>query len=148
MKITICGSVAFYDEMLKVKADLEKVGHQVKLPPIEVPGKDGKMISVKEYYEIRKTASADEKWVWQRKGEAINNHFEKEVWADAILVTNYDKNGVKGYVGGNTLMEMGVAFFLKKKIYFLNSIPDLSYTEEIFGMNPTVLHGDLSKIHE
>ena len=148
MKITLCGSIAFYDQMQKVKIDLEKMSNEVKLPPIEVPGENGEMISVKEYYEKRKTAGADEKWVWQRKGEAITNHFGKIVWADAILVLNYDKKDIKGYVGGNTLMEIGVAFFLKKKIYFMNPIPSLSYTEEILGMNPVVLNGDLSKIQK
>lgn len=29
--------------------------------------------------------------------------------SDAILVLNYDKKGIKNYIGGNTLMEMGFA---------------------------------------
>jgi len=33
MKITICGSIAFYKEMEEVKEQLEKLGHEVKLPP-------------------------------------------------------------------------------------------------------------------
>ena len=33
MKITICGSIAFFDEMLKVKEDLESRGHTVQIPP-------------------------------------------------------------------------------------------------------------------
>jgi len=62
-------------------------------------------------------------------------------------VLNYDKKGVKGYVGGNTLMEIGVAFFLSKPIYLLNDIPeDVSYAEEILGMMPIVINGDLAKI--
>lgn len=147
MKITLCGSIAFYEEMLKVKADLEKMGNEVKLPPIEIPDENGVMITVKKFYELRKSATVDEKWVWQRKGEAITSHFEKIVWSDAILVLNYEKNGIQGYVGGNVLMEIGLAFFLKKKIYFLNEIPTLSYTEELLGMNPIVLNGDISKLN-
>ena len=66
--------------------------------------------------------------------------------ASDFLVLNYDKNGVKNYIGGNTLMEMGLAFFLKKKIYLLNQIPKLSYKEEVLGMRPIILGGDFSKI--
>jgi len=146
MKITICGSIAFYDEMLDLKAKLEKVGHKVKLPPFEIKNEKGEMISVKEYYELRKTTTDKNSWVWRQKGKSIKIHFKKEQWADAILVTNFDKNGIKGYVGGNTLMEMGVAFFLKKPIYLLNEIPEVSYKEEILGMFPVILFCDLLKI--
>jgi len=43
-------------------------------------------------------------------------------------------------------MEMGLAFFFKKKIYLLNDVPELSYKEEILGLKPVVINGDLSKI--
>src|SRR4030042_6967785 len=120
MKITICGSVAFQDEVLSLKEKLEKLGYEVKLWPSRLKNENGKPILVTEYYKIRHSANNDEKWVWDRKAEAIIEHFDKVAWSDAILVANYDKNNVKGYIGGNTFMEMGVAFFLKKKIYLLN----------------------------
>lgn len=146
MKITLCGSIAFYDEMLEVKARLESLGHEVKLPPKEVRGKDGELISVEEYYEIRKAADASEPWIWERKAEAIQAHFDKVEWADVVLITNYDKKGIDGYVGGNTLMEMGVAFHLKTPIYLLKRIPDIGYDEEIKGMHPILIDEDLSLI--
>ena len=147
MKITICGSIAFYDQMLIAKKQLEELGHEVKLPPTDVKDENGDPMSVADYYQKRKTATNSETWVWQRKKEAIDSHFDKIAWSDAVFVLNYDKKGVPGYVGGNTLMEMGVAFFLKKPIFFLNPIPELSYKEEILGMWPIVLNGDLSKIN-
>ncbi len=36
---------------------------------------------------------------------------------------NFDKYGVKNYISGNTLMEMGVAHVLNQKIYLYNSTP-------------------------
>lgn len=141
MKITICGSIAFYDDMLKAKKELESNGHEVDLPPIEVKDKDGKMIPVKKYYELRKNAKESDKWIWERKGEAMKWHFDKVEWSDAILVLNQDKNNIKGYVGANTLMEMGLALWLGKKIYLMNNIPEMSYTEEIRGMRPIILDG-------
>lgn len=146
MKITLCGSIAFIDEMDALRKDLEVIGHEVKLPPLEIADGDGKMIPVKEYYAIRKSAPDDHVWIWQRKAEAIHNHFDKVVWADAILVCNYDKNGTAGYVGANTLLEMGLAFHLGKPIYLLSAIPEISYKEEILGMWPVVIGGDLKKI--
>lgn len=66
---------------------------------------------------------------------------------DAILVCNFDKNGIKNYIGGNTLMEIGFAHVNNKKIFLLNSIPDMSYKDEIEAMEPTVINDDLSKIN-
>ena len=146
MKITICGSIAFQDKVLSVKENLEKLGHEVEIWPLKLKDEKGQLISAKEYYKIRRIANENEKWVWDRKTEVILEHFEKVARSDAILVANYDKNDVKGYIGGNTLMEMGLAFFLKKKIYLLNQIPELSYKEEILGVRPIILKGDLSKI--
>jgi len=146
MKITLCGSCKFTDEALSIKEKLEKMGHEVQIWPIKLKNDKGQPISVTDYYKIRHVASVDEKWVWDRKAEAVLEHFDKVVWADAILVANYEKNNVRGYIGGNTLMEMGLAFFLKKKIYLLNEIPEVSYKEEILGVKPILLEGDLTKI--
>ena len=60
---------------------------------------------------------------------------------------NLEKNGIKDYIGGNTFLEMGLACWLNKPIYLINPIPkELSYTEEIRGMQPIVINNDLSLI--
>lgn len=146
MKITICGSIFFYDEMLETKKELENLDHKVKLPPNTIKDKNGKMLPVKEYYKIRKTAKAQDSWIWDRKEEAMRKHFDKVVWADAILVLNYSKNKIDNYLGPNTLLEMGLAFHLRKKIYLLNEIPDILYKEEILAMKPIILYNNLSRI--
>jgi len=146
MNITICGSIAFYDEMIQVKEQLESLGHTIKLPPIEVKDKDGNLISVKKYYELRKNETDDVSWIWDRKKEAMEAHFDKVAWSDAILVLNYEKNNIKGYVGANTFLEMGLAMHLNKKIFLLNEIPEIGSKEEILGMKPIVVHGDLNKL--
>jgi hypothetical protein len=146
MKITLCASIAFIDEMAKIKTELKKMGHEIKMPPLEISNKDGKMISVKEYYAIRKAATDSETWVWQEKERRIRGHFDKIAWSDAILVLNYDKNNVSGYIGGNTFLEIGIAFYLGKKIFLLNQIPDMPYKEEILAMMPVVINDDLTLI--
>ncbi len=143
MKICICGSIAFFDEMLDAKKKLEEMGHEVDLPPTEVLDGEGKLIAVSEYYRIRK-AGSKEQWVWDAKKKAMLTHFKKEEWADAILVLNHEKNGFAGYIGANTLIEMGLALWLGKEIYLLNEIPEIPSKEEILGMQPTLLNGDLN----
>jgi len=145
MKITLCLSIKFWKEMLEIQKQLEEMGHTVLTPPHEVPNEKGEMIPVEEYYRIRKDSDrGDESWIWDLKEKAIRNHFEKVSQADAILVLNYDKKGIKNYIGANTLMEMGLALWLKKPIYLLNPIPEeLGYAEEVKGMMPIVINRDL-----
>jgi len=148
MLITICSSIQFWPQICEVKKQLEDLGHEVLTPPHEVPNKDGAMIPVEEYFRIRKEMvekGENIDWVWERKYQAIMWHFEKVAKADVILVLNFDKNNIANYIGGNTLMEMGVACWLKKPIYLYNDIPtEVSYFEEIKGMQPIVINRDLS----
>lgn len=146
MRITICGSIAFFDEMNTIKKQLESLGHEVKLPPYEIKDDTGKMIPVKEYYDKRKSETKYISWIWDRKKEAMKNHFEKVEWCDAILVLNYTKNNILNYIGANTLMEMGLALHLNKPIYLLHSIPEISYKEEVLGMKPIIINDNLKQI--
>ncbi len=153
MKITICGSIAFYKEMEQARDELIKLGYEVKIPELamEVPEEygGGKKVYFGQYIEDNGGIDAfppDHK-IWNLKEGAIKDHFEKIDWAEAILVLNPEKKGVTGYVGGNTLIEIGVAFYTQKKIFILNDVSSsLSYKQEIMGMKPVVLNGDLAKI--
>jgi hypothetical protein len=146
MKITLCGSITFIDEMVTLKNELEKLGHEAHTPVLEFRNENGDLISAKEFQVLRKSDEKQDDWVWRRKKEAMQGHFDEVVWSDAILVLNEDKNGIPGYIGANTLLEMGLAFHLKKPIYLWNPIPEISYKEELLGMWPVVLDRDLKKI--
>jgi predicted RNA-binding protein with PUA domain len=41
---------------------------------------------------------------------------------------------------------MAFAYVLDKKIFLLNPIPKISYSDEIYAMKPIILNGDLTKI--
>lgn len=153
MKITLCGSMAFYTEMEAVRTGLLARGHEVKIPElaVEAPEEFGgdKKVYFGQYVEENGGIDAFPVGhsIWNHKESAINDHFMKIEWSDAILVTNYEKRGVVGYVGGNTLIEIGLAFYLKKKIYLLNPVSsELSYKVEILGMKPILLNGDTTVI--
>lgn len=127
MKITICASVAFLDKIIKAREELYTCGCDVKVP---LPEEDRFSSGV---------ATTD-------RFNVMKDHLDSILHSDAILVLNYDKDGVEGYIGPNTLIEIGVAFFLKKKIFVLNSLPDLPLKEEIEAMEPVMLGGKLSNI--
>ena len=146
MKITICGSMAFFDEMLQVKQELEELGHSVKMPLTEITDNTGKVISVTQYYKLRNKITNEKSWVWDTKADAIRTHFEKIEWSDVIIVLNYTKNNIENYIGGNTFLEMGVAFHVDKPIYLLNKIPELAYKEELLGLKPIILNNNLKLI--
>jgi hypothetical protein len=141
MKITLCGSIAFHDEMLAAKKELQQRGHEVKLPPLEVEDESGRLIPVKKFYGLRKQETKDESWIRDRHREAMRNHFDKVEWSDAVLILNHEKKGIPGYIGANTLLEMGLAFHLNKKIYLLNEVPEVDSKEEILCMRPIILNG-------
>ena len=134
MTITICGSIKFFDDMLKVRAELEKMGHTV-LMPVKAPGVD--------YW-----AEDNSLRVEAKKGmNLINEHFHKIEKSDAILVVNKTKKDIKDYIGANTFLELGFAHYLGKKIYLLHSIPNQPYIiDEILTIDPILLEGDLKNL--
>lgn len=153
MKITICGSMVFSKEMESARDQLLKLGHKVKIPELALDVPDEFGGGKKTYFGkyIEENGGTDAFCVghkiWDLKGSAIKDHYDKIDWADAILVINHDKRGVAGYIGGNTLMEIGVAFYSKKPIYIFNPVSsELLYKQEILGMKPTVLNGNLELI--
>jgi hypothetical protein len=146
MKITICGSTAFINEMEAVAKQLAEMGHEAEFPPVKFVDGDGKEWHTVDYYKFKKTQPFNNPEFLNNHTQRIRDHFDKVQWADVILVTNYDKNGVANYIGPNTLMEMGLAFYLGKKIYLLNPIPDTPWKEEILGMRPVVISGNFEKV--
>lgn len=145
MVITICGSMVFAKEMLEAEEKLKSLGHEVYLPLNKLQDNQGNNISVEDYYKLRKSELPPE-WVWDRKKWVILEHFKKIERSEAVLVLNYEKNAIPGYIGANTLIEMGLALYLNKGIYLYNEIPEISYKEEILGMKPILINQDLDLI--
>ena len=135
-KIIICGSISVAREILKVKKELESSGFEVEIPEgVKRPE-----------IEAKTSSSISEKADVKIKFDLIRGYYEKMKKYDMVLVVNPGKNGVKGYIGGNTFLEMAFAHVLNKKLFCLYPVPDLSYTSEILAMQPTILNGDLKKI--
>jgi hypothetical protein len=60
----------------------------------------------------------------------------------AIYVANYEKNGIPGYIGGNSFLEMGLAYYRKIPIFLLNDIPAISYKDELIALKPIIVGED------
>lgn len=138
--VTICSSASFYTQAVVVQKQLNQDGFKVIIPATAEKMKKSADFDVSHY----KTWFGDAK-DYYKKSELMRGHFHEIEKADAILVLNYEKHGTKNYIGGNVLMEMALAFYLKKPIYILNEIPEeSSFLEEIIGLNPIPLHGNLN----
>ena len=124
--------MAFAKEMIEAKKDLEKKNHFVVIPVNTEKYADG-TIGIENKLE-------------KIELDVIRSYFEEIKKNDAVLVINKDKNNIKNYVGGNSLIEIAFAHVLNKKIFLLNPVPQMSYSDEIEAMNPVILNGDLSKI--
>lgn len=135
MKIFIICSKAFYNKIPPIKEALEKSGHIITLPNhYDKPDSES---------EVRGTI---EHANW--KSELIKQSEKVISDVDAVLVLNYEKNGIKNYIGGATFLEMYDAFKLEKQIYMMNDIPEGLLKDEIIGFKPIIINKDLSKIKE
>ncbi len=140
--ITICSSASFYGRALEIEEELVKKGFRVSIPSTAYKMKQSGDFEVDHYKTWFRNPDD-----YPVKAERMREHNNKIVEGDAILVVNEEKKGMPGYIGGNVLMEMAIAFHCGKPIYVLNPVLDSSpFYEEILGMGPIFLFGDLTKI--
>lgn len=96
MNIVLAGSMAFAEKMQSLKEQFENAGSVVALPQ---DGGDMSPAAIRGY----------------------NNAALKRITdADVLIVVNESKHNISGYVGANTLVEIGMAFALHKPVYLLN----------------------------
>lgn len=137
--VTLCSSASFYRQAVDIKQQLEELGIEVLIPHVALEMQRTGDYDVDHY----KTWFADEN-DYGKKAELMRAHFDKVAAGDATLVLNYEKHGKDNYIGPNVLMEMAIAFYLKKPIFILNELPENSpFEEELKGMTPIILHGDV-----
>ena len=140
--ITVCCSASFYKEALEIEKQLKKLGFEVKIPSTAYIMKKNNNFDVSFYKTWYKNKAH-----YNKKTKLMNGHFKKVIEADAILVFNLQKNGIPGYIGGNGLLEMFLAYLHKKPIYIYNSISDdLNIAEEVYGLNPIFINQNLEVI--
>ncbi|MDP2749593.1 MAG: hypothetical protein Q8O89_02045 [Nanoarchaeota archaeon] len=136
MKIGIISSMQFTEKMFEARDRLNELGH------------DAFLSSFAGAYVGKSEKEKEELVLFHKNNkDAIREFWRAMQGADAVLVLNYDKKGIKNYVGGNTLMEIGFAHVLNQKVFMLNPIPEMPYCKsEIEAVKPVILNGDLTEI--
>ncbi|MFH0837161.1 MAG: hypothetical protein V1870_03460 [Candidatus Aenigmatarchaeota archaeon] len=137
MKIFIAGSMTFAKEMLEAQKFLNSIGCETYVSP------DTELCIEKP------TLNMDEKHCFEL--DIMRACMDIQEGCDAILVLNHAKDKVSGYIGAHALMEMGLAYYLKQKIFLLHPIPpkeQVRHAQEVMHMKPIILQGDISKIKE
>ena len=130
--------MVFTEEMIKARNFLAGLGHTVYISSF-APKYIGKTTKQKEKLTI----------YHKNNKNAIREFWKKIKLCDVVLVLNYDRHGVKNYIGGNTLMEIGFSHVLNKKIFLLNPIPKIPYYEsEIVAVKPTILNGSIENMNK
>lgn len=107
MKIVICGSMTASKEMLEIEKKLQKLNHEVILPYFT--------------YEYAAMGEMDQMHSESAQNKIKHNlvgvYYEEIKNTDVVLVINIKRKGVRGYIGGNSFLEMGFAHVLNKPIY-------------------------------
>jgi hypothetical protein len=130
-RIVICGSMAFASQMREIKGQLDILNVRAVVPD-DVDG-DLKHYDSQSYLAFKKAVSVSH----------INKIKDPRTYA--VLVANFDKNGIYGYIGANSFAEVSVAFSSRKKIFLFSEIPS-QYADELTAWGAIALNGDLSRL--
>lgn len=137
MKITLCHSVSFMDYARRLTKELKEKGHEVLTAPY----------TERSTEDLEKMLSDRENYINNMKPKFIREHFDNILSSDSVLVINLDKNGIKNYIGGSTFAEIMFAFYNKKKIFILNTLPEKSmFMDELKAIKPIILNKNLDMI--
>jgi hypothetical protein len=147
--ITLCGSMIFLDKMRAIAEELESFGYSVTCPELTEEEKKNGAVTFIDHINslggIEQVATDDA--IWKVKGNAIQGYKKEIDRSDALLVCNFDKGDRKSRIGDNSFLEMGYAFFTDKTILVLQGPPyGDEKIEEVLGMTPIFLNGDISAI--
>lgn len=134
MKILLICSKKFYSAVRPAYEKLTQAGHEVFYPNcINNPETEANARNTSL------TAHAD------FKAKMFRHSAEVIASVDAVLVLNFT-DGVNNYIGGATFLEMFQAWQLGKLIFVINPISKGDFSDEIMGLSPIVINGDLKKI--
>lgn len=136
MKVLVHASLDLKEDMVIAKKYIEEKTNAIVILP-----------ELTRYQDIRDVDGDDETFT-KIKNRLTKDNFRNVEICDFLLILNNTHRGVENYIGGNSFMEMVVAFYLKKPIFLLNPIPEnMPYTEEIKSLYPIVINNLKLFIH-
>lgn len=139
-KIFLAASMNFYPKLLQIESDLKSRGFEVEIPISAKMMRDNNDYVV-EHFKGNHTNA--------QKADFFRENIDNMEKCDSILVINEEKNGTAGYIGPSVIMEIGIAWYLRKKIYVLNEFSrGAAYKPEIEAFGAQIINTDLSKIKD
>lgn len=127
MKVLIHSSLDFKSEMIYAKRYIERNSQASIILP-----------DLKRYQHIRDDFGDDTTFT-KIKNRLTKQNIKLVEETDFLFILNITHRDIINYVGGNSFLEMVIAFYLNKPIYLLNEIPcNMSYTEEIKSFYPII----------
>lgn len=131
--------MSFAKEMVELQSKLTSIGHEVSIP-------SDTELHLKEPNTID---DLDKDLEHVIANNVLRACFDLLAASEAVIFLNLPKNGIEGYIGTSALMEMGLAYYLKKKIYLMYPFPsrhEHRWAQEVASIQPVVLNGDISTI--
>lgn len=132
-KIIICGSMMFYNEMLKCQKQLEEWEIEAIVPKEEENIINN--FNEKQFLEFKKKVSR----------AYLKKIRDKET--AGVLIYNAEKNGIPNYIGANTLVELAMAFTWNRKIFLFHDIY-LPLKDELQAWDCICLNGNLEYLKD
>lgn len=128
MRLVLCGSMSAIDQIEELAAECRALGHVVHTPDRDERDARWSSLSLTEQVEAKRGF--------------IDAHLDKIRAADAVVLANFDKDGVTGYVGPNTLMEAAFAKALGRAVYLYQEPGAQPAMIELLAMKSDCLYED------
>lgn len=113
-------------------AALVNMGYHVTTPAREEHGMNWATLPASEAIKLKKSF--------------VDAYLEKIRQSDAVLIANFPKQGIDGYVGPNTLMEAAFSYSLGIPVIFLFDPANQACGLECIAVSKGCLHGDVANI--
>ncbi len=121
--------MAFIDDMEALASTLRAEGYEVETPVRAEKEIDWNVLSDDESCELKRAY--------------IDGHLAIIKRSDVVLIANYSKNGVEGYIGANSLMEAAFAYAHDIPVAYLKSIGDQPCRLEALSISGLVICDDI-----
>jgi hypothetical protein len=121
--------MAFIDEMDSIAVVLRTAGYTVATPVREGSSTNWDSLSDAESFALKK--------------RYIDEHLVKIKQSNLVLLANYSKGGIDGYIGANSLMEAAFAYALGVPVAYLKPIGEQPCRLEALAISQSVVGEDV-----
>ena len=124
--------MAFIDEMEELASLLRSAGYEVYTPVREEQSVDWNTLSDDQSREL--------------KGRYIDGHLATIKRSHLVLIANYPKEGIEGYIGANSLIEAAFGYALGIPIAYLYPVGEQACRLEALSMSNFIIGNAVDSI--